>query len=498
MNRTRSIALAFGLALFSSAALADSSTTIQIEIEGRIRVNGLEVAPEGSMTTIGIGIGIDTSGPPPPDTAAPAAPQNLVATPGDSTVALAWDANSEPDLVGYNVYRDSGAGFGLFAAAVLTNSYADNAVSNGTSYDYYVTAYDDADNESDPSDTDSATPADTTAPDAPSAPTLTPGDTEIEVTLPSLSDDIVGFRVYTSLDDMSYAEDTATPQTSSWTITGLTNGALVYVKISAEDEAANESALSDASSETPASAGISDLGDLTSGVFWYSPRKGTWTIISGTPDTVDEQPDELGGSAGGVTLEALFAARRPEAAYDHFGSGLHAWRIYTQDYLTGTSGFPSGLNDFSLVMALDSAIATNVLNAYIWGLNGSSFPDSTSATYGQWTSSRVLARLGSPENLSATATSTINTTTGPAVIRVVRYRGTGSGDGYWRIYVNGVMEAEHTGLSLESWTGGNVYLGHVAGSSNGAYYIGDTWLGTDEADGVTAEEFLVDLLGITP
>ena len=38
---------------------------------------------------------------------APAAPQNLVATPGSNRVTLTWTPNSEPDIVGYHVYRST-------------------------------------------------------------------------------------------------------------------------------------------------------------------------------------------------------------------------------------------------------------------------------------------------------------------------------------------------------------------------------------------------------
>ncbi|GAF94562.1 unnamed protein product, partial [marine sediment metagenome] len=41
---------------------------------------------------------------------APAAPANLVATPGSEEVTLNWDDNTEPDLAGYNVYRSTDSG----------------------------------------------------------------------------------------------------------------------------------------------------------------------------------------------------------------------------------------------------------------------------------------------------------------------------------------------------------------------------------------------------
>ncbi len=87
----------------------------------------------------------------------PAAPQNLTATASASDIGLSWDANIEPDLAGYNVYRDvSGEWIKINAALVTGNDDADSDLPNDT-YTYRVTAVDAAGNESPPSNEASAT-----------------------------------------------------------------------------------------------------------------------------------------------------------------------------------------------------------------------------------------------------------------------------------------------------------------------------------------------------
>ena len=80
--------------------------------------------------------------------APPAAPTGLVASAGNGSVALSWNANSEPDLAGYRVFRAtslpvSTAGDGLGGAALITGtSYTDLTAQNGTAYQYVVIAVD--------------------------------------------------------------------------------------------------------------------------------------------------------------------------------------------------------------------------------------------------------------------------------------------------------------------------------------------------------------------
>ena len=98
----------------------------------------------------------------PPDTTPPAPPSGLIATPGAGQVTLDWLANTEPDLVGYNIYRSTSSG-GPYAQAgglVSTTSFTDTAVTAGTTYYYVVRAVDISGNESGNSNEASAIPLD--------------------------------------------------------------------------------------------------------------------------------------------------------------------------------------------------------------------------------------------------------------------------------------------------------------------------------------------------
>jgi hypothetical protein len=87
------------------------------------------------------------------DITPPAVPTGLTATPGDRSVALNWNDNS--DVVDhYNVYRGTTA-----VATGITSDYIDTGLTNGTNYCYTVTAEDAANNESQPSNQACATPS---------------------------------------------------------------------------------------------------------------------------------------------------------------------------------------------------------------------------------------------------------------------------------------------------------------------------------------------------
>jgi F5/8 type C domain/Fibronectin type III domain len=90
-------------------------------------------------------------------TASPTAPANLAATPGDGQIGLSWNPSTESggSIGGYYVYRN-GVRIGNVPSGT---SYTDAGLTNGTSYSFYVEAYDASGNVSTPSSTITATPS---------------------------------------------------------------------------------------------------------------------------------------------------------------------------------------------------------------------------------------------------------------------------------------------------------------------------------------------------
>lgn len=83
----------------------------------------------------------------------PSAPADLVAVPGDGSVALGWRSSPETDVVHYAIYRDTVSGFEPDDAHAVSQdtTYLDTDAVNYTAYYYRVTAVDTADLESEPS-----------------------------------------------------------------------------------------------------------------------------------------------------------------------------------------------------------------------------------------------------------------------------------------------------------------------------------------------------------
>lgn len=86
------------------------------------------------------------------DTAPPAAPSNLQATKQGPDVQLSWNANTEPDLAGYSVYRSTSpsTGYTRLSGSLLSSpQFTDNNPPSGANVVYYeVTASDFSGNES--------------------------------------------------------------------------------------------------------------------------------------------------------------------------------------------------------------------------------------------------------------------------------------------------------------------------------------------------------------
>jgi len=72
--------------------------------------------------------------------AAPSAPTNLSAIPGDNRVSLTWDAYTDPTLIRFGVQRGTISGNYTDTFSSMTNSFVDNTASNGTTFFYAVLA----------------------------------------------------------------------------------------------------------------------------------------------------------------------------------------------------------------------------------------------------------------------------------------------------------------------------------------------------------------------
>ncbi|TDT18486.1 fibronectin type III domain protein [Ilumatobacter fluminis] len=188
------------------------------------------------------------------DVVAPVAPANVAATGGDAQVDLTWDEVVDGDLAGYNVYRSETSPVDLGAAplaqVVGAEIYTDNAVTNGTTYHYAVTAIDGTGNESGISAEANATPAepaDTTPPAVPANVTATVDGDDILVSWEAVGDlDLEGYRVY-----VLGVERTTTPITeTSLLVTGLTPGVEYGFTVAAEDASGNLSAQSASAAAT--------------------------------------------------------------------------------------------------------------------------------------------------------------------------------------------------------------------------------------------------------
>jgi fibronectin type 3 domain-containing protein len=88
------------------------------------------------------------------DVAAPATPSGLAVLPRESGLEILWGPSAEPDLAGYRVYRAALGGAPQKIADVEANhaSWLDTTAEPGVGYRYTVTAFDQAGNESPPTE----------------------------------------------------------------------------------------------------------------------------------------------------------------------------------------------------------------------------------------------------------------------------------------------------------------------------------------------------------
>lgn len=214
-----------------------------------------------------------------PMATAPAAPQDLQAAGGDAQVQLSWQAPADDGgapVTGYTLYRDSGSGYAPIGS-VATTTYTDTAVSNGTTYQYTVSASNSV-GEGPQTSPVSATPSASTVPTVPAAPVLS-GTADAganTLTWTTASDGGSPITGYTVLrDGTPYAALSAT--TSSYADTAITAGTSYSYQVTAQNAVgtspdSNTVQLVSASSTPP----VAD---------------GTVHTITATAETINRQPE---------------------------------------------------------------------------------------------------------------------------------------------------------------------------------------------------------------
>ena len=239
----------------------------------------------------------------------PPTPTNLVATAGNAQVGLSWSASS--GATSYNVKRATTSG-GPYTtiASPTTTSYTDTGVTNGTTYYYVVSAVNTA-GESANSSQVSATPQPPVAPPPPTNLVATAGNEQVGLSW-SASTGATSYNVKRATTSGGPYTTIASPTTTSYTDTGVTNGTTYYYVVSAVNTA-GESANSSQVSATPqllvpppptnltATAGNAQVGlswSASSGATSYNVKRST---TSGGPYTTIASPTTTSYTDTGVT-----------------------------------------------------------------------------------------------------------------------------------------------------------------------------------------------------
>jgi chitodextrinase len=129
------------VATASAPTTAYSDTSVAANTSYSYQIEAQDTA--GNTSALSTAVTVKT--PNPTDTTPPSVPANVAAVAvSDSQVNLSWNASTDNiGVAGYTVYRN-----GTKLGTTTTTSYGDATVSAGTSYNYSVSAYDGAGNQS--------------------------------------------------------------------------------------------------------------------------------------------------------------------------------------------------------------------------------------------------------------------------------------------------------------------------------------------------------------
>ena len=267
-------------------------TKVQLDYETENSYSVTVIVSDGSLRdTIAVTINVsdvNESVSPPSDTKTPSqitrstpatvpnAPENLTATPGNAEVTLSWDAPDDDGgsaIEDYEYKVDSGE---WVSTEGTTTTYTVTGLTNGDTYEFRVRAVNDAGNgaESEPI---SATP--TTVPSAPLNLEGVRGNAEVTLSWDAPDDD-----GGSAIEDYEYKVDSGEwvsteGTTTTYTVTGLTNGDTYEFRVRAVNDAGN-GAESEPISATPTTVPSAPLnlegvrGNAEVTLSWDAPDDG--------------------------------------------------------------------------------------------------------------------------------------------------------------------------------------------------------------------------------
>jgi fibronectin type 3 domain-containing protein len=217
-----------------------------------------------------------------------APPAGLTATAGSQRVTLNWTASSE--ATSYRVARSTVSG-GPFTtvASVVSTTWTNAGLTNGTTYYYEVAAVDPG-SQSAPSAQASATPFLAT----PTGLTATAGDSKVTLVWNAVNG-VIGYRVRRGTVSGGPYTTVGSVTTSKWANTGLTNGTTYYYVVASMSSTGDSPNSNEANATpfpvppvptgltaTPASGKVTLMWNASSGATSYRVRRST---VSGGPYT---------------------------------------------------------------------------------------------------------------------------------------------------------------------------------------------------------------------
>jgi hypothetical protein len=189
----------------------------------------------------------------------PAVPTGLVAsdTPSDSggSIQVRWNANGDPDLAGYRLYRSQApSGPWVTVGPSASSPFTDTGLDVNQKYYYALSAYDADGNESSMCVPASATASENVAPGATALPTVLPGSHYAALAWPPSSDNlqVTAYEIWSheGTAGTTYAKAGESSSTA-FSRTDLSNGVTSWFKVRARDAAGNVGAFSDEVSVVP-------------------------------------------------------------------------------------------------------------------------------------------------------------------------------------------------------------------------------------------------------